>query len=60
MKKNFGFGCMRLPIKGGNVDHAEFSDMIDYFNINGNNPDGQIEISIDSNRIHTVFPLRVI
>lgn len=23
-KKNFGFGCMRLPIKGNEVDYAEF------------------------------------
>ena len=22
---NFGFGCMRLPMKGGKVDYAEFS-----------------------------------
>ena len=24
---NFGFGCMRLPMKDGKVDYAEFSRM---------------------------------
>ena len=24
---NFGFGCMRLPMKGGQVDYDEFSKM---------------------------------
>ena len=28
---NFGFGCMRLPMKGGKVDYAEFSSMADEF-----------------------------
>ena len=28
---------MRLPMKGDNVDHAEFSDMVDYFIANGFN-----------------------
>lgn len=31
VKKNFGFGCMRLPRKGPLIDHAEFSKMIDAF-----------------------------
>ena len=31
VKKNFGFGCMRLPMKDGEVDHEEFSRMVDYF-----------------------------
>ena len=31
VKKNFGFGCMRLPMKGGEVDTAEFSKMIQMF-----------------------------
>lgn len=31
VKKNFGFGCMRLPRKGLLIDHAEFSKMIDAF-----------------------------
>ena len=29
VKKNFGFGCMRLPMNGEEVDLAEFSKMID-------------------------------
>lgn len=37
VKKNFGFGCMRLPMKGGEVDHAEFCRMIDMFLENGFN-----------------------
>ena len=37
VKKNFGFGCMRLPMKENDVDHAEFSDMVDYFIANGFN-----------------------
>lgn len=25
--RNFGFGCMRLPMKGEEVDYTEFSQM---------------------------------
>lgn len=35
--KNLGFGCMRLPMKGGEVDYAEFNKMIDTFIGNGFN-----------------------
>ena len=35
--KNFGFGCMRLPMKDGEVDYAEFNKMIDTFIENGFN-----------------------
>jgi predicted aldo/keto reductase-like oxidoreductase len=28
---NFGFGCMRLPMKNGRVDYAEFCQMADAF-----------------------------
>ena len=31
IKKNFGFGCMRLPMKDNEVDYTEFSNMIDTF-----------------------------
>lgn len=31
IKKNFGFGCMRLPMNEGEVDTAEFSKMVDAF-----------------------------
>jgi predicted aldo/keto reductase-like oxidoreductase len=31
IKKNFGFGCMRLPMCDGEVDSVEFSRMIDAF-----------------------------
>ena len=34
VKKNFGFGCMRLPMKDEKVDYAEFSEMVDYFMVN--------------------------
>ena len=37
VKKNFGFGCMRLPMKGDEVDYAEFNKMIDIFIENGFN-----------------------
>lgn len=30
-EKKFGFGCMRLPMKGAEVDYDEFNRMIDYF-----------------------------
>ncbi len=30
-KKNFGFGCMRLPMKDGEVDKAQFDKMVDAF-----------------------------
>lgn len=29
VKKNFGFGCMRLPMKNGKIDYDEFCGMID-------------------------------
>lgn len=28
---NFGFGCMRLPMKGGRVDYDEFTKMADNY-----------------------------
>jgi len=31
IKKNFGFGCMRLPKQGDEIDSAAFSAMIDKF-----------------------------
>ena len=31
VKKNFGFGCMRLPQKGEEIDYGEFNKMIDAF-----------------------------
>lgn len=31
IKKNFGFGCMRLPMVDGEVDIAEFNKMVDAF-----------------------------
>ena len=37
IKKNFGFGCMRLPVKDDGVDYEEFSKMIDTFIANGFN-----------------------
>jgi len=54
VRKNFGFGCMRLPMNGENVDYAEFNKMIDAFFENGFNYfdtahgylDGKSEIAI--------------
>ena len=37
VKKNFGFGCMRLPMKGEEVNKEEFSEMVDIFIENGFN-----------------------
>ena len=31
INKNFGFGCMRLPMKDGEVDLEETARMVDYF-----------------------------
>ena len=31
IKKNFGFGCMRLPMDGENIDQQAFCAMIDKF-----------------------------
>lgn len=31
VKKNFGFGCMRLPMIGEDVDLAQFQEMVDEF-----------------------------
>ena len=54
VKKNFGFGCMRLPMKGKEVDFEETSKMVDMFLENGFNYfdtahgyiDGQSEIAL--------------
>jgi len=37
IKKNFGFGCMRLPMKDGQVDTEEMNKMVDCFLANGFN-----------------------
>lgn len=37
IKKNFGFGCMRLPMIGEEVDYAETCKMVDAFLENGFN-----------------------
>ncbi len=37
IKKLFGFGCMRLPMKGTEVDIEQFKQMADYFIDNGFN-----------------------
>ena len=37
VKGNFGFGCMRLPMNGEEVDHAAFSRMVDAFMESGFN-----------------------
>ena len=37
IKKNFGFGCMRLKLVDGNVDYTEFNRMIDLFMESGFN-----------------------
>ena len=31
IQKNFGFGCMRLPMKDGEVDYEELTKMVDTF-----------------------------
>ena len=31
IKKNFGFGCMRLPMRDGEVDRGELTRMVDTF-----------------------------
>ena len=31
IKKNFGFGCMRFPMIGEEIDEAQVSQMVDYF-----------------------------
>ncbi|MDD5921696.1 MAG: aldo/keto reductase [Eubacteriales bacterium] len=35
VKKYFGFGCMRLPMKGSEVDLPQFKEMVDLFLENG-------------------------
>ena len=37
MDKLLGFGCMRLPMNGNEVDYDEFNKMIDYYLDNGFN-----------------------
>ncbi len=37
IKKNLGFGCMRLPMKGNEIDIPTFSEMVDAFLAEGFN-----------------------
>ena len=37
IKKNFGFGCMRFPMKGDVVDTAAVTEMVDFFMASGFN-----------------------
>lgn len=37
IKKNFGFGCMRLPMSADKVDMEQFREMVDIFMENGFN-----------------------
>lgn len=37
VKKNFGFGCMRFPMKNDEVDFDQLNEMVDYFMQNGFN-----------------------
>ena len=37
MKKKLGFGMMRLPMKGADVDYDQVNEMVDYFIDNGFN-----------------------
>ena len=37
VKKNFGFGLMRLPMIGDDIDYDQVSKMVDYFIDNGFN-----------------------
>ena len=37
IRKNFGFGFMRLPMQGEEVDIAETTKMVDFFLENGFN-----------------------
>ena len=54
VKKNFGFGCMRLPMKEDEVDYAVFSEMIktffdsgfNYFDTAHGYIDGKSELAI--------------
>ena len=36
IKKNFGFGCMRFPMIGEEVDEKQVCQMVDYFLEQGN------------------------
>lgn len=31
IKRNFGFGCMHLPMKGAEADYDEFTRMVDMY-----------------------------
>lgn len=31
VKRNFGFGCMRLPMAGGEIDTAQMNAMVDFY-----------------------------
>lgn len=37
IRKNFGFGCMRLPLNGSEIDTTQMSQMVDLFLENGFN-----------------------
>ena len=52
---NFGFGCMRLPMKGGKVDYETFIKMADSFvNAGFNYFDNLVEVYADIEKIHQV------
>lgn len=37
VKKHFGFGCMRLPMRGEQVDYEKFTKMVDFYMAQGFN-----------------------
>lgn len=47
IKKNFGFGCMRMQMNGSEVDYAEFTGMIDAFMAAGFNYFDTAHVYID-------------
>lgn len=43
VKKIFGFGCMRLPMNGEQVDYEETRKMVDVFLENGFSVNGKMQ-----------------
>ena len=43
VKKHFGFGCMRLPMRGEQVDYEKFTKMVDFYMAQGFNTGGNAD-----------------
>ena len=60
IKKNFGFGCMRLPMQGEDVDIEQTKQMVDTFLAQGFNYFDTAHGYIPVSYTHLTLPTTVI